>query len=185
MMKVVLLVSFLCTMSLVAIALIALYYQATDKIDVFTSLEVLLAINLGCLLISVIRDSLFKDVNATINLLKASKVVVPKGKFLEASVKADTELYQNGIIQTNALPKKQCVFVVGVEIGEFQKAPLLSVSRTYHSKTVIETLNKGRELFDKGDYTFPIIVKAGELVNFKFNSDGIVKKFAVEEFYVP
>lgn len=181
--KVVMLVSLLSYLSLAILTSIAIYYQIVGTIDLFKALEIMLIINLGHLLISSIRNSVLKGGYKEIHLLKASKVIVPKGEFININVRADADLYQKGITPTNALPKKECVFMVDVEIGEFQKAPLLTMSRTYHSKTSAEKLNLGMELSDKG-FKFPVVAKSGELINFQFDSNGIVKKFAVEEFYI-
>lgn len=172
---------------LISIIGMAVNYQAlTGKRDIRTALEINLALAITLNLIGFIMKFILKDINKTMamHLLTRSRVVVPRGEFIDLSVKADTNLYDKDITPTNPLPKKECVFIVEIEIGEFPQAPVLMLSSMYNSKAEMHQLNNGME-FSKNGYMYNIVARSGESINFRFNLSGIVKKFSVMEYYIP
>ncbi|MDP2754630.1 MAG: hypothetical protein Q8P40_09615, partial [Nitrospirota bacterium] len=80
-------------------------------------------------IITAIRDFVLKnrDKRNGMHLLSCAKVMIPRGEFVDLGVKAGEDLYEKGIIPTNALSKRECVYIVEVEIGEFKEAPVLIV----------------------------------------------------------
>lgn len=176
----------ICLLSIV-IATIVMYQELTGKIDPRTGAVILIGLVVLHLIIDAIRKYVFtnRDKRAGMGLLSSAKVMVPRGEFVNLNVKPETNLYKNDIVSTNALPKKECVFIVEIEIGAFKDAPVLILSSTYRSKTDVHKLNKGMGLSNSVSYMFNIVARSGEYINFQFNSGGIVKKFVVTEYYIP
>lgn len=166
---------------------IVIYQELTGKIDPRTGSIILLSLVVLQQIINAVRNYVFtnRDKRAGMNLLSSAKVMVPRGEFINLNIKPETNLYKKDIVATNSLPKKECVFIVEIEIGEFKEAPVLLLSSTYHSKTEVYELNKGMGLSNSVSYMFNIVARSGEFINFQFNSGGIVKKFVVNEYYIP
>ena len=185
--KVMFLLHVLISLSIIVIATIVLYQGLTDKIEPVNMAEIFLGLVVMQLIINAIRDFVLKsrDKRTGMHLLSSAKVMVPRGEFIDLGVKAGEYLYEKGIIPTNALSKRECVYIVEVEIGEFKEAPVLILSSTYNSKTAVNKLNNGMGLSNRGWYMFNIVARSGEFINFQFNSGGIVKKFVVNEYYIP
>lgn len=177
----------LTSILIIVIGTIVVYQGLTDKIDPRTGSVILLSLVVLQQIINAIRNYVFinRDKRAGMGLLSSAKVMVPKGEFINLNVKPETNLYKKDIVPTNTLPKKECVFIVEIEIGEFKEAPVLLLSSTYHSKTDVHKLNKGMGLSNGVSYMFNIVARSGEFINFQFNSGGIVKKFVVNEYYIP
>lgn len=176
----------LFSISISIIGMIVSYQGFTGKRDPINTTVILLGLIAIQQIITAIRNFVVQDRTkiSAIRLLKSAKVMVPRGEFINLSVKPETNLYKKDIVPTHL--KNKCVFIVNVEIGEFKDAPvLLLLSYTYDSKTKVYKLNKGEGLLNKGLYIFNIVAKSNECINFRFNSGGIVKKFVVEEYYVP
>ena len=185
--KVTFLLHALTSISMIVIATIVVYQGLTDKIEPRTGSVILIGLVVLQQIINAIRNYVFinRDKRAGMGLLSSAKVMVPKGEFVNLNVKPETNLYKKDLVPTNTLPKKECVFIVEVEIGDFKEAPVLILSSTYHSKTDVHKLNKGMGLSNRVSYMFNIVARSGEFINFQFNSGGIVKKFVVNEYYVP
>ncbi len=185
--KVTFLLYVLIFLSIMVIATIVMYQELTGKIDPSTGSVIMLSLVVMQIIINAIRKYVFtnRDKRAGMGLLSSAKVMVPRGEFVNLNVKPETNLYKNDIVATNALPKKECVFIVEIEIGAFKDAPVLILTSTYRSKTDVHKLNNGMGLFNSVSYMFNIIARSGEFINFQFNSGGIVKKFVVTEYYIP
>ena len=185
--KVTFLLHFLISIFIIVISTIVFYQGLTDKIEPRNMLEIFLGLMVIQLIINAMRNYVFinRDKRAGMSLLSSAKVMVPKGEFVNLNVKPETNLYKKDIVPTNTLPKKECVFIVEIEIGEFKEAPVLILSSTYHSKTAVNKLNKGMGLSNGVSYMFNIVARSGEFINFQFNSGGIVKKIIVNEYYIP
>lgn len=171
--------------SISIIGIIVSYQGFTGKRDPINTTVILLGLIAVQQILTTIRNYVVKDKDkiSAIRLLKSAKVMVPRGEFINLSVKPETNLYKKDLVPTHL--KNKCVFIVEVEIGEFKDAPVLLLSSTYNSKTNIYKLNKGDGLLDMGSYMFNIVARSNEFINFRFNSGGIIKKFVVDEYYVP
>ena len=185
--KVMFLLHVLFSLSMIVTGAIVVYQGLTGKIDPRTGSIILVSLVVIQQIINAMRNYVFanRDKRAGMGLLSSAKVMVPKGEFINLNVKPETNLYKKDIVPTNTLPKKECVFIVEIEIGEFKEAPVLLLSSTYHSKTQVYELNKGTGLSNSVSYMFNIVARSGEFINFQFNSGGIVKKFVVNEYYIP
>ena len=177
----------LITLLISVTGMIVIYQGLTSKIEPRNMAVILLGLVVMQQIITAIRDFVLKnwDKRNGMHLLSCAKVMVPRGEFVDLGVKAGEDIYEKGIIPTNALSKRECVYIVEVEIGEFKEAPVLILSSTYHSKTAVHELNNGMGLSNRGWYMFNIVARSGEFINFQFNSGGIVKKFVVNEYYIP
>jgi hypothetical protein len=171
--------------SISIIGIIVSYQGFTGKRDPINTAVILLGLIAVQQIITAIRNFVVPDRAkiSAIRLLKSAKVMVPRGEFINLDVKPETNLYKNDLVPTHL--KNKCVFIATVEIGEFKDAPVLLLNYTYDSKTNVYKLNKGGGLLNKGLYIFNIVAKSNECINFRFTSGGIVKKFVVEEYYVP
>lgn len=183
--KVIIILRLFIILSLSIIGVVVNIQGLTGMRDILNTVQVTLVILLAIQAVIIAEQLVLKKQKTAAKLLLAAKVIVPRGEFIDMRVKPETEIYNKGITPTNPLPKKECLFVVSVEIGEFEKAPLLELSSTYNSKNTIHKLNNGTGLSDKNPYFFNIVARSGELVNFKFDTTGVVKKFLVQECYVP
>lgn len=184
MVKVIILLRLFIVISLCIIGIAVNIQGLTGRRDPLNTVQVMLVILLAIQAAIIAENLVLKKQKTAAKLLLAAKVIVPRGEFIDLRVKPETEIYDKGITTTNPL-KKECLFVVSVEIGEFEKAPLLALSSTYNSKTTVHKLNNGTGLSDKNPYFFNIVARSGELVNFTFDTAGVVKKFLVHECYVP
>lgn len=185
--KVTFLLHALISLLIITISTIVFYQGLTGKIEPLNTFEIFLGLLVMQHIINAMRNYVFinKDKRAGMGLLSSAKVMVPKGEFINLNVKPETNLYKKDLVPTNSLPKKECVFIVEIEIGEFKEAPVLLLSSTYHSKTEVHKLNNGMGLLNSVSYMFNIVARSGEFINFQFNSGGIVKKIIVNEYYIP
>uniref|UniRef100_A0A6M3MB42 Uncharacterized protein n=1 Tax=viral metagenome TaxID=1070528 RepID=A0A6M3MB42_9ZZZZ len=185
--KVALLLHVLISISIIAISTIVFYQGMIGKIEPRDMAVIFLGLFVMQLIINAIRKYVFRNraKRVGMGLVSYAKVIVPRGEFVDLGVKAGEDLYEKGIIPTNALSKRECVYIVEIEIGEFKEAPVLILSSTYHSKTAVHELNNGMGLSNRVSYMFNIVARSGEFINFQFNSGGIVKKFVVNEYYIP
>lgn len=177
----------LTSLLIITISTIVFYQELTGKREPLNTLEIFLGLLVMQQIINAIRNYVFtnKDKRVGMSLLSSAKVMVPKGEFVNLNVKPETNLYKKDLVATNSLPKKECVFIVEIEIEEFKEAPVLLLSSTYNSKTEVHRLNNGMGLLNRVSYMFNIVARSGEFINFQFNSGGIVKKFVVNEYYIP
>lgn len=185
--KVIFLFHVLISLLISAIGVFILYQGLTDKREPLITAEILVGLIVMQQIITAMRDFVLKSraERSGMHLLSSAKVMVPRGEFVDLNVKAGEDLYEKGIIPTNAHPKRECVYIVEVELGEFNEAPLLILSSTYNSKTAVHKLNNSMGLSNRGPYMFNIVARSGEFINFQFSSGGIVKKFLVNEYYIP
>ena len=172
---------------IITISTIVFYQGLTGKREPLNTLAIFLGLLVMQHIINAMRNYVFinKDKRAGMGLLSSAKVMVPKGEFVNLNVKPETNLYKKDLVATNSLPKKECVFIVEIEIGEFKEAPVLLLSSMYNSKTEVHKLNNGMGLSNGILYMFNIVARSGEFINFQFNSGGIVKKIIVNEYYIP
>lgn len=150
-------------------------------------LILLIVLTVAVQVVTYIRDSVLRsnDENPGLSLLPSAKVIVPRGEFADLNVSADAELYGDDLLPTNPNPEKECVYLVAIEMGEFPVNPDLIMTSRYNSKSTTHHLNSGFRLSNDDLYIFSVVARSGELINFKFNRAGTIKKFVVDEFYIP
>lgn len=114
-----------------------------------------------------------------------SGVIIPRSRLTNMSVKVGEDILPKGVTPTNVNPFKKCVFRLIIEIDDFPEETLMSVNRTYRSKTDTIAFNKGKNLVKGREYTFDMLSISGEILNFRFSQSGTIKKFLLEELYIP
>lgn len=114
-----------------------------------------------------------------------SGVIIPRSKLTNVNVKVEEDLFSKGITPTNINPFKKCIFRLLIEIDDFPEETFMFLNRTYKSKVDTATFNKGQSLVKGREYIFDIPSISGEILNFRFSQSGTIKKFSLEELYIP
>lgn len=114
-----------------------------------------------------------------------SGVIIPRSKLTNVNIKVGEDLFPKGITPTNINPFKKCVFRLLIEIDDFPEETLMFLNMTYKSKADTLTFNKGKSLAKGHEYLFDIPSMSGEILNFRFSQSGTIKKFSLEELYIP
>ena len=113
----------------------------------------------------------------------SSKVLIPKGKFNDKQMHADTYIFSDPITSTN--PMRKSIFRICIELAERFIEPLeFSVIRIFERETSEQKLDATHCLLE-GTHILHINVYPKEKLNFKFNRDIKAKLFSVEELYIP
>ena len=113
----------------------------------------------------------------------SSNVLIPKGKFSDKQILADTFIFNEPIISTN--PMRKSVFRICIELAEKLIEPLeLSIVKTFERKTSEQKLD-ATHYFVEGIHILNINVYPKEKLNFKFNKNIKAKLFSVDELYIP
>ena len=121
--------------------------------------------------------------NRMISDMLSSRVLIPKGKFNDRQIRADTYIFNEPIISTN--PMRKSIFRVCIELAEKFVGPLeFSIIRILERETSEQKLD-ATHCFVEGTHILHINVYPKEKLNFKFNRDIRAKLFSVEELYIP
>lgn len=114
-----------------------------------------------------------------------SGVIIPRAKLTNKSVKVGEDLFPKGITPTNINHFRKCMFRLLIEIDDFPEETLMFLDRKYklHADTIM--FNKGKSLAKGREYMFDIPSISGEILNFRFSQSGTIKKFSLEELYIP
>lgn len=114
-----------------------------------------------------------------------SGVIIPRSKLTNTNVKVGEGLFPKGITPTNINPFRKCMFRLLIEIDDFPEETLMFLDRKYklHADTIM--FNKGKSLAKGREYMFDIPSISGEILNFRFSQSGTIKKFSLEELYIP
>lgn len=117
-----------------------------------------------------------------IDMLSA-KVLIPKGKFSDTQIMADTYMFEEPIISTN--PMKKGIFRIYIELADKIIQPLeLSVVRIFERDISEQKLDATHYVIE-GTHILHLNVHPREKLNFKFNRDVKAKLFSVDELYTP
>lgn len=113
----------------------------------------------------------------------SSKVMIPKGKFIDTQIRADKYIFNEPITSTN--PMRKSIFRICIELTEKLIEPLeFSVVRILEREISEQKLDAGH-YFIEGTHILHINVYPREKLNFKFNRDLNAKLFSVDELYTP
>lgn len=164
------------------IAMIALGAFIIGKLNV----TYMLIINASVIIIEMILlllmlRNILKNRMVTDMLL--AKVLIPKGKFSDTQIRADTYIFEKPIISTN--PMKRGIFRISIELADKIVEPLeLSVVRMFEREVSEQKLD-ANHYFIEGTHILHLDVYPREKLNFKFNRDIKTKLFSVDELYTP
>lgn len=113
----------------------------------------------------------------------SAKVLIPKGKFSDTQIMADTYIFEEHIISTN--PMKKDIFRIYIELADKIIQPLeLSVVRIFE-RDISEQKLDATNCVIEGTHILHLSVHPREKLNFKFNRDITAKLFSVDELYTP
>lgn len=113
----------------------------------------------------------------------SAKVLIPKCKFSDKQMRADTYIFEEPIISTN--PMKKGIFRIYIELADKIIEPLeFSVIRMFEREVSEQKLD-ATHCFIKGTHILHVNVHPREKLNFRFNRDIKAKLFYVDELYTP
>ena len=164
------------------IVMIAFGASLLGKLDVKymliinTSIIIIEMILLLLMLRKVLKNRMMTD-------MLSAKVLIPKGKFSDRQIQADTYIFKEPIISTN--PMKRSMFRIYIELTDKIIQPLeFSVVRIFERETSEQKLD-ATHCFVEGTHVLHLNVYPREKLNFKFNRNIKTKLFSVDELYTP
>ena len=164
------------------IAMIAFGAFLLEKLDVKymliidASIIIIEMILLLLMLRKVLKSRMMTD-------MLSAKVLIPKGKFSDRQIQADTYIFKEPIISTN--PMKRSMFRIYIELADKIIQPLeLSVVRMFEREVSEQKLDAAH-CFIEGTHILHLNVHPREKLNYKFNKDINAKLFSVDELYTP
>lgn len=164
------------------IAMISFGAFLIGKLDI----KYMLVINASVIIIEMVLLLLmFRKVlkNRMMTDMLSAKVLIPKGKFSDTQIRADTYIFEKPIISTN--PMKRGIFRVYIELADKIIQPLeLSVIRIFE-RNISEQRLDATHCVIEGTHILHLNVYPRERLNFKFNRDIKAKLFSVDELYIP
>lgn len=109
------------------------------------------------------------------------KVIIPKAHVDDKLIIANSDIFKKNIIPTN--PFRGCIFRIYIELKDPIEKLGTFIIRSRDSNTVEDKID-GK--FSKDSIcVINTIVRPNETLNFKFDRDIDVKKFMIEELYMP
>ena len=164
------------------IALMALGAYNFGKLKLVYMLAINLLVIIGemtLLLLSIRKVTKNRITNQSLS----SNVLIPKGKFNDRQMCANTYIFKQPITSTN--PMRKSVFRICIELAEKFVEPLeFSVIRIFERETSEQKVD-ATDYFVEGTHILHISVYPQEKLNFKFNRDIKAKLFSVDELYIP
>lgn len=109
-----------------------------------------------------------------------SNVTIQKGTITEKDILANVHILDKPITPTN--PLKNCIFRVMLEMKN-NNLPELFVIRKCEKDTCVQKVNENIPLVLGKIHIFDITIDSQEKINFAFDKDTSIKKFAIQEFY--
>ena len=109
------------------------------------------------------------------------KVIIQKAHIDNKLIHANSDILKKNIVPTN--PFSRCIFRISMEINESIEQLGISAIRLRDSQ-IIENMIK-KKFVARETYIIDTVVSPDETLNFKFDQDIDVKKFLIEELYIP